>query len=96
MLIEIAADGSEIVPDCDTTFAKSAKARFVGRHCDPMPLGNVLYKVSWTRFVAYNGTGYGSLYTEPVWSSEQPNPGFKVTWRRSGCGTGGDVIWMLQ
>jgi hypothetical protein len=27
-----------------------------------------------------------------VWSREQPNPGFKVTWRRPGCGTGGDVM----
>ena len=57
-----------------------------------MPLGTVLYKVSWATFVAYNGTGYGSLYTEAVWSREQPNPGFKVTWRRPGCGTGGEVM----
>ena len=92
MLIEIAADGSEIVPDYDTTFATSAKALFVVRHRGPVPLGTVLYKVSWATFVAYNGTGYGSLYTEAVWSREQPNPGFKVTWRRPGCGTGGDVM----
>ena len=92
MLIEIAADGSEIVPDCDTTFATSAKALFVVRHRGAVPSGTVLYKVSWATFVAYNGTGYGSLYTEAVWSREQPNPGFKVTWRRPGCGTGGDVM----
>jgi hypothetical protein len=91
-LIEIAADGSEIVPDCATTFATSAKALFVLRHRGPVPLGTVLYKVSWATFVAYNGTGYGSLYTEAVWSREQPNPGFKVTWRRPGCGTGGEVM----
>ena len=92
MLIEIAADGSEIVPDSDTTFATSAKALFVVRHRGTVPLGTVLYKVSWATFAAYNGTGYGSLYTEAVWSREQPNPGFKVTWRRPGCGTGGDVM----
>jgi hypothetical protein len=92
MLIEIAADGSEIVPDSDTTFATSAKALFVVRHRGAVPLGTVLYKVSWATFAAYNGTGYGSLYTESVWSREQPNPGFKVTWRRPGCGTGGDVM----
>jgi hypothetical protein len=92
MLIEIAADGSEIVPDYDTTFAASAKALFVVRHRGPVPLGTVLYKVSWATFVAYNGTGYGSLYTEAVWSREQPNPGFKVNWRRPGSGTGGDVM----
>ena len=92
MLIEITADGSEIVPGCDTTFATSAKILFVVRHRGPVPLGTVLYKVSWATFVAYNGTGYGSLYTEAVWSREQPNPGFKVTWRRPGCGTGGDVM----
>ena len=31
-LIEIGADGTEIVPDCATTFATSAKALFVLRH----------------------------------------------------------------
>ena len=92
MLIEIATDGSEIVPDGGTAFARSAKALFVVRHRGPVPVGTVLYKVSWATFVAYNGTGYGSLYTEAVWSREQPNPGFKVTWRRPGCGTGGDVM----
>ena len=74
MLIEIAADGSEIAPDCNTTFATSAKALFVVRHRGPVPPGTVLYKVSWATFVAYNGTGYGSLYTEAVWSREQPEP----------------------
>ena len=92
LLIEIGANGSEVVPDCSTTFATSAKALFVLRHRGPVPLGTVLYKVSWATFVAYNGTGYGSLYTEAVWSREQPNPGFKVTWRRPGCGTGGEVM----
>lgn len=91
-LIEIGADGSEVAPDCSTTFATSAKALFVICHRGSVQPGTVLYKVSWATFVAYNGTGYGSLYTEAVWSREQPNPGFKVTWRRPGCGTGGDVM----
>ena len=92
MLIEIAADGSEIAPDTTTSFGTAAKALFVLRHRGAVAPGTVLYKVSWATFVAYNGTGYGSLYTEAVWSRTQPNPGFKVTWRRPGCGTGGDVM----
>ena len=80
------------MPDMRHTFATEAKALFVVRHRGPIALGTALYKVSWATFVAYNGTGYGSLYTEAVWSREQPNPGFKVTWRRPGCGTGGVVM----
>ncbi len=91
-LVTIAADGNETVPDMATSFATEAKALFVLRDPGPVPLGTPLYKVSWATFVAYNGTGYGSLYTEAVWSREQPNPGFKVTWRRPGCGTGGLVM----
>ena len=92
MLIAIAADGSETRPDTSTTFATEAKALFVLRHRGPVAPGTPLYKVSWATFVAYNGTGYGSLYTEAVWSREQPHPGFKATWRRPGCGTGGLVM----
>ena len=92
VLIEIAADGNETVPDITTTFGTSAKALFVVRHAGPVAAETLLYKVSWATFAAYNGTGYGSLYTEAVWSREQPNPGFKVTWRRPGCGTGGMVM----
>jgi hypothetical protein len=91
-LIEIAADGSETSPDMSTTFGTSARALFVVRHGGPVEPWTPLYKISWATFAAYNGTGYGSLYTESVWSREQPNPGFKVTWRRPGCGTGGDVM----
>jgi len=92
VLVEIAADGAETRPDVTTTFGTEAKALFVLRHAGPTMPGIPLYKVSWATFVAYNGTGYGSLYTEAVWSREQPNPGFKVTWRRPGCGTGGLVM----
>jgi hypothetical protein len=92
MLIEINARGGETMPDVATTFATSAKALFVVRHRGKVEPGTPLYKISWATFVAYNGTGYGSLYTESVWSREQPNPGFKVTWRRPGCGTGGLVM----
>ena len=92
VLIEIAPDGRETVPDTSTTFGTEAKAIFVVRHAGQVAAGTPLYKISWATFVAYNGTGYGSLYTEAVWSREQPNPGFKVTWRRPGCGTGGLVM----
>jgi hypothetical protein len=92
VLIEITADGRESIPDTTTTFGTDAKALFVIRHAGPIAAGTPLYKLSWATFVAYNGTGYGSLYTEAVWSREQPAPGFKVTWRRPGCGTGGLVM----
>jgi hypothetical protein len=92
MLIEIDAEGNEIVPDTATTFATSAKALFVLRHRGEISAGTILYKVSWATFAAYNSTGYGSLYTEALWSSDRAKPGFEVTWRRPGCGTGGDVM----
>jgi hypothetical protein len=92
MLVEIAADGSETAPDRTTTYAPSAKALFVVRHRGPVPPGTPLYKVSWATWVAYNATGYGSLYSEALWSRDEPKPGFKVTWRRPGCGTGGRIM----
>ena len=92
MLSEVTAAGREIQPDTTTSFATSAKALFVLKHRGAVSLGAILYKVSWATFVAYNGTGYGSLYTEAVWSREQPHPGFKATWRRPGNGTGGLVM----
>ncbi|MFO1035857.1 MAG: DUF6605 domain-containing protein [Geminicoccaceae bacterium] len=92
MLIEIAADGSETRPDTTTSFARSAKAMFVVRHGGPVPAGTFLYKISWATFAAYNSTGYGSLYSDALWSRDEPKPGFKVTWRRPGVGTGGTVM----
>ena len=91
-LIGIDAGGHETLPDMSTSFATEAMALFVVRHRGAVAPGTILYKVSWATFVAYNGTGYGSLYTEAVWSREQPRPGFKVTWRRPGNGTGGLVM----
>src|SRR3954471_4571648 len=91
-LIAIAADGIETRPDPATTFATEAELLFTVRNRGPVAPGTVLYKVAWATFAAYNGTGYGSLYSEAVWSREQPRPGFKVTWRRPGCGTGGLVM----
>jgi hypothetical protein len=92
MLIEIDRDGRETAPDRTTTFATEAKALFVVRHRGTVPMGTPLYKISWATFVAYNATMYGSLYSEAVWSREYPYPGFKVTWRRPGCGAGGRVM----
>ena len=46
MLVEIAADGSEIAPDMTTTYAPSAKALFVLRHRGAVPPSRPLYKVS--------------------------------------------------
>jgi hypothetical protein len=91
-LIAIAADGTETEPDAATTFATEGMALFVVRHAGAVERGTILYKTAWATFVAYNGTGYGSLYTEAVWSRTPPHPGFKVTWRRPGCGTGGLVM----
>lgn len=92
MLIEIQEDGSEITPDRSSSFATEAKALFIVRHRGLAEMGTPLYKVSWATFVAYNATGYGSLYTEALWSDRRPDPGFKVSWRRPGCGTGGIVM----
>ena len=92
MLIEVGSDGSETVPDTTTTFATEAKALFILRHHGPATPGTILYKISWATFAAYNATGYGSLYSEAVWSEQDDRPGFKVTWRRPGCGTGGLVM----
>ncbi len=92
MLIEIAADGTETAPDTSTSFATEAKALFILRHRGPVTSGAILYKVSWATFAAYNATGYGSLYSEAMWSAQADRPGFKVTWRRPGCGTGGLVM----
>jgi hypothetical protein len=92
MLIEISDSGVESRPDTTTTFATEAKALFVLRHRGPVPVATLLYKISWATFVAYNATMYGSLYSEAVWSRDSSPPGFKVTWRRPGCGTGGRVM----
>jgi hypothetical protein len=91
MCVEIDADGSEHPPDRATTFGTSAKALFVVRSAQPGANARILYKISTNTFHAYNGTGYGSLYAEAVWSRQRHQVGFKVTMRRPGGGAGGDV-----
>lgn len=91
MFVEIDADGIEHPPDCDTTFGTSGKAFFVVQSRNPGTTARILYKVSTNTFHAYNGTGYGSLYAEAVWSRHRQQVGFKVTMRRPGGGAGGDV-----
>jgi hypothetical protein len=92
MLVEIDAEGNEIAPDRGTTDGTSAKALFVVRSATPGAETPILYKLSWATYHAYNGTGYGSLYAETVWSEHDNPPGFKVTTRRPGGGTGGVVM----
>ena len=92
MLIEVSDNGSEWRPDTTTTFATEAKALFVVRHRGAVPVGAFLYKISWATFVAYNATMYEGLYSEAVWWRDSSPPGFKVTWRRPGCGAGGRVM----
>jgi hypothetical protein len=91
MFVEIDADGAEHAPDRSTTFGTSGKALFIVRSPRPGGEARILYKVSTNTFHAYNGTGYGSLYAEAVWSRQRQPFGFKVTMRRPGGGAGGDV-----
>ena len=53
----------------------------------------ILFKLAWATYHAYNGTGYGSLYAEAVWAGGGGKPGFTVTTRRPGGGTGGIVMY---
>ncbi len=89
MLAEVDADGRERWPDVTTTAGDTAKALFVVRGSGSVTGPSILYKISWATFHAYNATGYGSLYAEAQWSDAPPRPGFKVTTRRPGGGTGG-------
>jgi hypothetical protein len=92
MLVAVSGDGVEHGPDMTTADGVDSKAFFVVRNPHPGQEANILYKVSWATFHAYNATGYGSLYQEAVWARDHPNPGFKVTTRRPGGGTGGVVM----
>ena len=51
----------------------------------------ILYKLPTFTYHAYNGTGYGSLYAEAVWSRREPR-GFRATMHRPGGGVGGFVM----
>jgi hypothetical protein len=93
MFVAIDAGGREFAPDRTTADGTEGKALFVVRNAAPGRDSKVLYKLSWATFHAYNGTGYGSLYAESVWSEQNhAAPGFKVTTRRPGGGTGGVVM----
>ncbi len=91
VLVARDAAGREHRPDVTTADGTEARALFVVRSARPGLDTSVLYKLSWLTFHAYNGTGYGSLYAENVWSRDDRPPWFKLTWRRPGGGTGGVV-----
>jgi hypothetical protein len=85
LLVETDADGGALPG------AAAGEALFVVRAPLSGPTAPILYKLSWATYHAYNSTGYGSLYAEALWSDEAPRPGFKVTFRRPGGGSGGVV-----
>ena len=68
--------------------AMSGKALFIVDGAFEAP---ILYKLPTFTYHAYNGTGYGSLYAEAVWSRREPR-GFRVTMHRPGGGVGGVVM----
>lgn len=92
MLVEIDARGGERRPDVTTADGVDAKALFVVLSPAPGATTSIVYKLAWATYHAYNGTGYGSLYAEALWSREDASPGFKVSTRRPGGGTGGVVM----
>jgi hypothetical protein len=93
MLVEIDAAGRAHVPDVTTADGTDAKALFVVRSPAPGTATPILFKLAWATYHAYNGTGYGSLYAEAVWTGGGGKPGFTVTTRRPGGGTGGIVMY---
>jgi hypothetical protein len=92
ILLEIDTAGRERRPDVSTADGTDAKALFVVRSAQPGADTPICYKLAWATYHAYNGTGYGSLYAEALWSHREAHPGFKVTIRRPGGGTGGLVM----
>jgi hypothetical protein len=93
MLVGIDAEGRAHPPDLTTPDGTEAKALFVVRNPAPGESTTILFKLAWATYHAYNGTGYGSLYTEAVWTGGEGAPGFTVTTRRPGGGTGGVVMY---
>ena len=93
MLVEIDAAGRAHAPDVTTADGTDAKALFVVRSPAPGGATPILFKLAWATYHAYNGTGYGSLYAEAVWAGRDGQPGFTVTTRRPGGGTGGVVMY---
>jgi hypothetical protein len=68
MLVQIDAEGRAQAPDVTTADGTEAKALFVVRSPAPGESTSILFKLAWATYHAYNGTGYGSLYTEAVWT----------------------------
>jgi hypothetical protein len=93
MLIGVDGAGRAHVPDVTTADGVDAKALFVVRSPAPGGTSSILFKLAWATYHAYNGTGYGSLYAEAVWTGGDGAPGFTVTTRRPGGGTGGVVMY---
>ncbi len=93
MLVGIDAEGRGYPPDVTTPDGTEGKALFVVRSSAPGESTAILFKLAWATYHAYNGTGYGSLYTEAVWTGGEGAPGFTVTTRRPGGGTGGVVMY---
>jgi hypothetical protein len=54
--------------------APRAKALFVVRSPAPGESTTILFKLAWATYHAYNGTGYGSLYSEAVWTGGEGAP----------------------
>ncbi len=92
LLVPLDAAGRAHDPPVPTADGADGRALFVVRSARPGRDTSVLYKLSWATFHAYNGTGGGSLYAQGTWSALDEPPGFKVTWRRPGGGTGGTVM----
>jgi hypothetical protein len=93
MLTEIDGTGRAHAPDVTRPDGTEAKALFVVRSVVPGTTSPILFKLAWATYHAYNGTGYGSLYAEAVWTGGDGKPGFTVTTRRPGGGTGGVVMY---
>ena len=92
MLTELGATAGG-APDASTPDGEWGKALFVVR---PRPghEREILYKLPWNTYHAYNGTGGSSLYAQAKWfhGGEPGVSGFKVSFRRPGGGTGGTVM----
>ena len=76
------------IPDPTDLSATWGKALFIIDGPENAP---ILYKLPTFTYHAYNGTGYGSLYAEAVWSRREPR-GFRATMQRPGGGVGGLVM----
>lgn len=88
MLVE-GNESDAVVSAPDTTAADGRDARilFVVRGAAPDDGARVLYKLAWATYHAYNASGGGSVYVNPI---RVPHTRFtRVTTRRPGGGTGG-------